>query len=93
MITQVSAQDVERSSTMTKRCIGKWCVISCGCFLGFKKTREEAEEMERVMNSPLEIEKPRCRVETVNADCYYCSKAKTCKILAEAEDDIDNKFN
>ena len=35
----------------------------------------------------------KCRVENVNADCYYCNKAKTCKILEAAENDIDNKFN
>jgi len=39
------------------------------------------------------IESQKCTSENVNADCYYCSKAKTCKILEATENNLDNKFN
>jgi len=39
------------------------------------------------------MKEQKCTPENVNADCYYCSKAKTCKILAAAENNIDNRFN
>lgn len=33
-----------------------------------------------------------CKVQQVNADCYFCCHAKYCKVLFAAENDFDNKF-
>jgi hypothetical protein len=31
MVFQLSRDDVERSSTLTRRDIGKWAMVVCGC--------------------------------------------------------------
>ncbi len=42
-IVQITAGDVERSSTLEVDDIGKWCLVVQGCFLGFYDTRAEAQ--------------------------------------------------
>ena len=41
---QITEEDVERSSSLDKNDIGKWCFIIAGTYQGFCNTREEAEE-------------------------------------------------
>lgn len=44
MVFQISQEDVERSSTLTKRDLGKWACVIQGCIqiLPRVKSREEA---------------------------------------------------
>lgn len=45
----IDEQDVEYSSTLTKRDIGKSAVMSNGCF-HFRETHKEAEELAKFLN-------------------------------------------
>ena len=42
MVFQISKEDVKRSSTLTKRDVGKWAMVLCGCiqFLPAKSYEE-----------------------------------------------------
>jgi hypothetical protein len=42
MIIQVTAEDVERSSTLEDTDVGRWAIIHLGCWFLFD-TREEAQ--------------------------------------------------
>ena len=42
-IFQLTAEDVERSSTLEPADIGKWCYLNNGGIEGFFATKEEAE--------------------------------------------------
>lgn len=44
IIFQVSAEDIERSSTLEAEDLGKWCFTMNGCVMGFFDTRDEAED-------------------------------------------------
>lgn len=49
-VVVIDEQDVEYSSTLTKSDIGKFAVVDNGCFF-IKGTKEEAEELRRVLLS------------------------------------------
>lgn len=42
-VFQLTQEDIDRSSTLDDKDLGKWCYIIRGCIEGFHDTREEAE--------------------------------------------------
>ena len=40
-IFQLTAEDIERSSTLEESDLGLWCFIINGCIQGFARSREE----------------------------------------------------
>lgn len=51
MVFQIDEKIVERSSTLTKRDIGKWAFVICGCIqLTRAKSYEEALEIYRYVH-------------------------------------------
>ena len=50
MITQIDENDIERSSTLTKRDLGKWAVVDNGCYF-IKSTKQEVEELAKILEN------------------------------------------
>ena len=48
--TQINQEDIDRSSTLTAKDLGKWCVTDNGC-LFLKDTEEEARELIKVLTA------------------------------------------
>jgi hypothetical protein len=50
MITEITLQDIEYSSTLTRKDLGKFAVIDNGCWY-IKDTEEEAKTLLKLLNS------------------------------------------
>lgn len=52
IIYQLTEEDIERSSTLNKSDIGKWCYFACGCHQGFFDTKEQLDSLLVALDYP-----------------------------------------